>query len=78
MAVTVDIEAVKRRLIEEREGIVEERRRLAEDTSRDAEDRQVARWREMSPTEKLTLVAELTSAVDRLALAGIRQRYPDA
>ena len=37
MAVTVDIEAVKRRLIEEREGIVEERRRLAEDTSRSME-----------------------------------------
>jgi RNA polymerase-binding protein DksA len=38
VAVTVDIEAVKRRLIEEREGIVEERRRLAEDTSRSMEE----------------------------------------
>ncbi|HEX5558366.1 MAG TPA: TraR/DksA C4-type zinc finger protein [Gaiellales bacterium] len=38
MAVTVDIEAVKRRLIEEREGILEERRRLVEDTSRSLEE----------------------------------------
>lgn len=38
MAVTVDIEAVKRRLIEEREGIHEERRRLVEDTSRSMEE----------------------------------------
>jgi DnaK suppressor protein len=38
MAVTVDIEAVKRRLIEERAGIQEERRRLVEDTPRSIED----------------------------------------
>ena len=38
MAVTVDIEAVKRRLTEERSVVVEERRRLAEDTSRPGED----------------------------------------
>lgn len=38
MAVTVDIEAVKRRLIEERETILEERRRLVEDTSRSMEE----------------------------------------
>ncbi len=34
MAVSVDIEAVKRRLVAERTGILEERRRLLEDTSR--------------------------------------------
>lgn len=38
MAATVDIESVKRRLIEEREGILEERRRLVEDTSRSMEE----------------------------------------
>jgi DnaK suppressor protein len=38
MAVTADIESVKRRLIEEREGILEERRRLVEDTSRSLEE----------------------------------------
>jgi RNA polymerase-binding protein DksA len=38
MAVTVDIEAVKRRLTEEREGILDERRRLVEDTSRSMEE----------------------------------------
>jgi DnaK suppressor protein len=42
MAVSVDIEAVKRRLVAERTGILEERRRLLEDTSRartDASDK---------------------------------------
>jgi len=34
MAVSVDIEAVKRRLVAERTGILEERRRLLEDTPR--------------------------------------------
>jgi DnaK suppressor protein len=34
MAVSVDIEAVKRRLVAERTGILEERRRLLQDTSR--------------------------------------------
>ncbi|HEY2868290.1 MAG TPA: TraR/DksA C4-type zinc finger protein [Gaiellales bacterium] len=38
MAATVDIESVKRRLIEEREGVLEERRRLVEDTSRSMEE----------------------------------------
>ena len=38
MAVTVDIEAVKRRLTEERSVILEECRRLAEDPSRPGED----------------------------------------
>jgi RNA polymerase-binding transcription factor len=38
MAVSVDIEAVKRRLLEERQGILEERRRMVEDTSRSIED----------------------------------------
>jgi DnaK suppressor protein len=37
MAVSVDIEAVKRRLVAERTGILEERRRLLEDTSRSPE-----------------------------------------
>jgi DnaK suppressor protein len=37
MAVSVDIEAVKRRLVAERTGILEERRRLLEDTSRSQE-----------------------------------------
>jgi DnaK suppressor protein len=38
VAVTVDIEAVKRRLIEERTGILEERRRLVLDASRPAQE----------------------------------------
>ena len=37
MAVSVDIEAVKRRLVAERTGILEERRRLLEDSSRSPE-----------------------------------------
>jgi DnaK suppressor protein len=37
MAVSVDIEAVKRRLVAERTGILQERRRLLEDKSRSPE-----------------------------------------
>jgi DnaK suppressor protein len=38
MAVSVDIEAVKRRLTQERAGILEERQRLVDDTSRSMEE----------------------------------------
>ena len=51
---------------------------LSADTTREAEDVQVARWREMSPAEKAQLISSWCRAVDALALAGIRHRYPDA
>ncbi len=51
---------------------------LSADTTREAEDYQVARWRGMTPADKLELVASLSRAVDRLALAGIEQRHPNA
>ncbi len=51
---------------------------LAADTSSAIEQRQVEAWRHMSPAEKAALVVGLTQAVFELALAGVRQRYPDA
>jgi phosphoserine phosphatase len=51
---------------------------LSADTSSDAQKIQIARWREMSPAEKLRLVTQLSQAVDALALAGIRAAYPSA
>lgn len=51
---------------------------LSPDTSAEAERLQVEIWRGMSSMEKLQLVAEITRAADELALAGIRQRHPDA
>jgi hypothetical protein len=51
---------------------------LSADTDRDSERRQHERWRSMSPAEKLRLVAELNVAVDTMARAGIRLRYPAA
>lgn len=51
---------------------------LARDTSREIEDRQVAAWREMSPSQKADLIAALTNASRDMALAGIRHRYPRA
>lgn len=50
---------------------------LAHDTSADVEARQIAAWREMSPAEKVALVAALTTTTQELALAGVRVRYPD-
>ena len=51
---------------------------LARDTDPDIERRQVDAWRQMSPAQKLRLVSQLSATVRRLALAGVRQRYPAA
>ena len=48
------------------------------DTHPDAEERQIEAYRRMTPGEKLALVFRLTDAVDRLALADIRRRHPNA
>jgi hypothetical protein len=51
---------------------------LSADTAREAEDLQIARWREMSATEKAQLAASWSGGLDRVALAGIRLRHPNA
>ncbi len=51
---------------------------LAEDTSPAIEQQQVDAWRVMSPAEKAAMVTGLTQAVFELALAGVRQRHPNA
>lgn len=51
---------------------------LARDTDADIERRQIDAWRQMSPAQKLRLVAQLSATVRRLALAGVRQRHPAA
>ncbi|MCB0975561.1 MAG: hypothetical protein KDB86_13565 [Actinobacteria bacterium] len=48
------------------------------DTSANVVDRQVEIWRQMSPAEKYQVVLELNRDVERMAEAGVRQRYPDA
>jgi hypothetical protein len=51
---------------------------LALDTPADVERLQVERWRQMSPAEKAAIITGLTQAAHDLALAGVRQRYPNA
>ena len=51
---------------------------LALDTSHEVEERQIERWRMMSPVEKAAIVSALTDAAYRLALAGVRHRHPNA
>lgn len=51
---------------------------LSADTDAESEQRQIDRWRAMSPGEKLSLVAELNAASDAMALSGIRLRHPGA
>ena len=51
---------------------------LSRDTSEDAESAQVERWRVFSAADKGRLVSQLSMAADRLALAGITRRYPQA
>jgi hypothetical protein len=51
---------------------------LADDTTPEVERMQIEAWRRMSASEKAAIVSGLTDAVMRLAMAGIRQRHPDA
>jgi len=51
---------------------------LALDTDAAIEARQVEAWRQMTPEQKLMLVMQMNAAVRELALAGVRDRYPDA
>ena len=52
--------------------------RLASDTARDVEQRQLKTWREMTPAQKAALIDASSRAAREMALAGIRQRYPQA
>jgi hypothetical protein len=51
---------------------------LSPDTTLDAERVQIERWRAMSPAEKLGLVSSMTRTVSAMAMAGLRERHPDA
>ena len=51
---------------------------LSRDTAAAIEQRQIALWREMSASAKLSSAASASVAVAELALAGIRQREPSA
>lgn len=48
------------------------------DTSPEAAERQLAIWRTMPVRDKARLIASLSYAVDQMALAGIKQRHPEA
>jgi len=48
------------------------------DTSREAERVQLKKWRAMSPGQRLSLAVSMSQSVRAMALAGVRQRYPDA
>jgi hypothetical protein len=51
---------------------------LAGDTDRAFELRQIEGWRRLTAAEKLSLVMGMNANVKQLAMAGVRQRYPDA
>jgi hypothetical protein len=51
---------------------------LSADTPHEVECLQVGGWRRMSPAQKAAIVTGLTQAAYDMALAGVRQRYPDA
>jgi hypothetical protein len=48
------------------------------DTSAEAEHVMVEKLRAMSPVQRLHLALSLSQSVRELAIAGVRQRYPDA
>lgn len=51
---------------------------LSRDTSSEIEQRQIERWRAMTPTEKMHLVGAASQAAREMALAGLRVRHPHA
>jgi hypothetical protein len=53
-------------------------KRTSLDTAPVVERAQIDRWRQMSPAEKAAIVAGMSDAVHRIALAGVRARYPNA
>ena len=53
-------------------------RPLADDTPAEIEQRQIEGWRRMSPAEKADLIVKLSQAARDMALAGIRERFPQA
>jgi hypothetical protein len=48
------------------------------DTSLEAERWLIERYRAMTPAQKIHMFRELSRASQELALAGIRERHPDA
>jgi len=50
---------------------------LSPDTHPDIERLQIQRLRQMPPWRKMALVGEMNRTVRTLALAGLRQRYPN-
>jgi hypothetical protein len=53
-------------------------RTQARDTSLEAERILIGRYRSMSPADKIRIVRDLSRVSQELALAGLRDRYPDA
>ena len=51
---------------------------LYSDTDPNVEALQIKLWRQASPTRKMNMLAQLNAAVQILALAGLRSRYPNA
>lgn len=48
------------------------------DTSEAVDRLLMARYRQMTPSEKMRMVAELNETVEAVALTGLRLRHPDA
>jgi len=51
---------------------------LFSDTHPKMEALQIQLWRQASPTRKMEMVAQLNAAVQTLAIAGLRSRFPTA
>jgi hypothetical protein len=51
---------------------------LYTDTHPKMEALQIQLWRQASPTQKMNMLAQLNASARRLALTGLRARYPQA
>ena len=51
---------------------------LSSDTHPKMEALQIQLWRQASPTRKMHMLAQLNASAHRLALMGLRSRFPNA
>ena len=51
---------------------------LADDTPFEVETRQIEGWRRMTDAQKAALITSMSRAAAAMALAGVRDRYPNA
>jgi hypothetical protein len=67
-----------RALVRSLAGVTQQPRRLAEDTAPEIEALLVEHYRQLVPHQKVAIILDLNRTSEEAALAGIRERHPNA